>query len=343
MYSHVVQRSIHINCMPDNHEISILDSDPMLYSLTFTLADNCNLHYLSIYLVSKLIKSPVDSIHGISIVAQQTRFNFVGLNSTRPGVMQINFGKNGEKNHNSTMRFTYGYGVNKASVHDDPKRMITKPFCNVMTTFVNEIHQIICRNRVTLGLQDADLSTPPNVLTFVLYYSIPGIKEKSLFEYHNDTVYSQCHEYLANQNKQRKNTATIVYTLGDERTIRWRRKVHNGKTWSVDKDYLKTMIVKNGIITAINPRDETPSPIDNSIEMVKYQHKVTTKKKCLLGIGLALRVSDTQYAHDNDNFLIDPPIVTPFDPNGLSETMYTEFDRDNFHRSVNDLFNNINL
>ena len=103
------------------------------------------------------------------------------------------------------------------------------------------------------------------------------------------------------------------------------------------------MVVKNGICMVVNPRDETPSPIKNSIEMVKYQHKVTTKKKCLLGIGLALRVSNTQYAHDNDNFLIDLPIVTPFDPNGLSETMYTEFDRDNFHRSLNDLFNNLNL
>ena len=86
------------------------------------------------------------------------------------------------------------------------------------------------------------------------------------------------------------------------------------------------MIVKNGICMVVNPRDETPSLIDNSIEMVKYQHKVTTKNKCLLGIGLGLRVSDTQYAHDNDNFLIDPPILTPFDPNGLSDAMYEEFD-----------------
>ena len=115
MYSHAAQRSIHTNCIHDNHEISILDSDPMLYSLSFTLADNCNLHYLLIYLVSKLIKSPVDSINGISIVAQQTRFNFVGLNSTRPGVMQINFGKDVEKSHNTTMRSTYGYGVNKTN------------------------------------------------------------------------------------------------------------------------------------------------------------------------------------------------------------------------------------
>ena len=72
----------------------------------------------------------------------------------------------------------------------------------------------------------------------------------------------------------------------------------------------------------VNPRDETPSPISNSTEMVNYQHKVITKKKCLLGIGLGLRVSDTQYAHDNDNIIIDPPIFTPFDRNGLSPAMY---------------------
>ena len=54
-------------------------------------------------------------------------------------------------------------------------------------------------------------------------------------------------------------------------------------------------------------------------------------------------MSDTQYAHDNDNFLIDPPILTTFDLNGLSDAMYEEFDRDKLHRSLNDLFNNLNL
>ena len=91
MYSHVVQRSIHTNCIQTNHEISILDSDASLHSVLFILTDNCNLHTLSFYLVSKLIKLPVDSINGISIVAQQTRFRFVGLNSTRPAVMQMSF------------------------------------------------------------------------------------------------------------------------------------------------------------------------------------------------------------------------------------------------------------
>lgn len=42
LYSYIVQSSIHTNCIQDNHEISILDSDPMLYSLSFTLDDNCN-------------------------------------------------------------------------------------------------------------------------------------------------------------------------------------------------------------------------------------------------------------------------------------------------------------
>ena len=53
------------------------------------------------------------------------------------------------------------------------------------------------------------------------------------------------------------------------------------------------MIVKDGIFMVVNPRDETPSPIKKYVEMIKYQHKVTTKEKYLLGIGLRLRVSDT--------------------------------------------------
>ena len=96
------------------------------------------------------------------------------------------------------MRTTYGHGVHKQTVTDDPERMITKPFCNVMTNSANMIHQIICKNSDMLGLQNADLSTPFNVVTILLYYSIPGIKEKSILDYHNDIVFSQRHECLAN-------------------------------------------------------------------------------------------------------------------------------------------------
>ena len=54
-------------------------------------------------------------------------------------------------------------------------------------------------------------------------------------------------------------------------------------------------------------------------------------------------MSDTQYAHDNDNIIIDPPILTPFDEDGLAPAMYEQFNRDELHQRLNHLLNNLNL
>ena len=118
-----------------------------------------------------------------------------------------------------------------------------------MTKFANLIHQIIVQNNVKLGLQDADLSTVFNVCSILVYYSMPGIKVKSTLGYHSDIKHGRNHQYLPRQNSQRKNTPTVVFSLGEARKLEWIRSAYNGKPWEIDKEFAHSMEIK--IVTGL--------------------------------------------------------------------------------------------
>ena len=71
-----------------DYDICILRRDPAYSSICLCMKSNPKLLYLSCSIMKKLITSPIDSKCGISIVAQQTRFKYEGLNIKRPGVLQ---------------------------------------------------------------------------------------------------------------------------------------------------------------------------------------------------------------------------------------------------------------
>ena len=158
------------------------------------------MYYLSSSVAKELVKAPLDSIHGIPVVAQQTRLKWVGLNVTRPAVLQIDYGMNVSTCDGHTMRNTYGYGLSIPN-SNDARKQATKPYCPKMTKFSNFIHQIVVQNNVKLGSQDADLSTVFNVCSILVYYSIPGIKAKSTLGYHSDIKHGRknCKEKIHQQ------------------------------------------------------------------------------------------------------------------------------------------------
>ena len=121
-YPHVGQPS-NITCMYSTlqHEICIIDSPSPMKSTSFTFINDTELYDLSSSLAKKLVKAPLDSIHGIPIVAQQTRLKWVGLNVTRPAVLQIEYGMNVSSCNGHTMRNTYGYGLSTLNINDPRK------------------------------------------------------------------------------------------------------------------------------------------------------------------------------------------------------------------------------
>ena len=96
--------------------------------------------------MDKLINSPVNSIHGISIVACQSMGNPIMLNVTKPAVLQQYYGVDIEdKDQHVVLKATFGFlkGLNKAGI--GPHRYTLKSFDNnlhAISTCVMKILQI---------------------------------------------------------------------------------------------------------------------------------------------------------------------------------------------------------
>ena len=83
---------------------------------------------LSRNVLDKLIMSKIDSLCGISIVAEQPMNNPIMLNITRPAVLRQYYGCDmGSPRNKIIKRATYSY---KSYVGTDPSKFITKPFDN---------------------------------------------------------------------------------------------------------------------------------------------------------------------------------------------------------------------
>ena len=216
---------------------------------------------------------------------------WVGLNVTRPAILQIDYGMNVSSCDGHTMRNTYGYGLS-ISNRNDPTKQATKSYSPKMTKFASLIHKILVRNQDKLGLQGADLSTVFNVCSILIYYSMPGIKDKSVLGFHPDIKHGKNHKYLRRQNSQRKNTPTVVFSLGDGRKLKWIRRVHNGKTWQIDKDFDHCMEINECYGVVVNPIDETPKVNSVTMEVEQFLHGVPNNPKDMLSFGFALRVTD---------------------------------------------------
>ena len=105
------------NCVCD---LSIIHSRQFKFNILNILRD------LSRSVLDKLILSKIDSLCGISIVAEQPMNNPIMLNITRPAVLRQYYGCDmGSPRNKIIKRATYGY---KSHVGTDPSKFITKPF-----------------------------------------------------------------------------------------------------------------------------------------------------------------------------------------------------------------------
>ena len=84
---------------------------------------------------------------------------------------------------------------------------------------------------------------------------------------------------------QEVNTPTVVLSLGDTRTLRWKRrhlfpKLHDSKVcrnnmvniWHDDLSQDASFELKNNTFTGINPGDENPRLVKNDFMRSQYMH-----------------------------------------------------------------------
>ena len=278
--------------------------------------------------------SPINSRHGISVVGQKTRFNYENLNVCMPQVLQQHYGQDNRVNEYTSIRNTYGYNITRKTVISDPSRIFTKPFGTSMATMANMFHKVLCSNKDELNLNNVDLSTVFNHCSILVYYSIPSVKEVSSMGWHADITHDADGKYQASQNSQRINTPTVVYTLGDERTLNWRRRLWSNKKVLMDKLFKHAMNLPEGSAVLINPLDETPKPMTNSDSNEQFVHGNVKVRKGKMSICLAFRVVDYVNLYDNNNNLIHPTHVPFLD----FAALYKDFDCNDYQTLLREAF-----
>ena len=138
-----------------------------------------------------------------------------------------------------------------------------KPFSRELEKMASYLKVLLNQNSFLYGLEEVDLIHDFNSCAVLLYHSLEDIKSGSSIEWHCDTKYKPDGTY-SKGNTIMYNTPIVIVTIGENRTLCWRKHVRqkqpkSSSKWTVDK-HVQHMELDEYSICIINPSDEKPHP-----------------------------------------------------------------------------------
>ena len=223
-----------------NIDIEKLDiiSNNSFNSLVIQFPNHTTLSNASRHIIDKLICSPLNSINGIRLSLDTPLNNPPMLNILRPVVLRQYYGlnvKDVSTQNNSVERYTYGSGTGTSTVGINPNNFVTREMTEDMKSMSVELKELLMKNKSFFKLDDANLDLPFNHCTALVYYAGESLKKHAKMGMHSDCVYSVHNGcYIEKDNSQAQNTPTVIYSLGDTRSLHWirrqRKATTNGRT-----------------------------------------------------------------------------------------------------------------
>ena len=267
-------------------------------------------------IIDQLICSDINSAHGIRLSLDTPLNNPPILNLLRPAVLRQYYGLNVVDQRgisNGVRRYTYGSGTGSSSVGMDPRNFATRMMTEEMLSLSQELHNLLLKNRSYFKLEDMDLTLPFNHCTVIVYYAGEYLKESSKLGIHSDCVYSArdgC--YVKKDNSQIQNTPTVIYSLGDTRTLHWKRRRRltksNGRTvWDSDIEFSAEYELSHDSVTIVNTLDEDPEHVSEDGSQYQYQHGNVNVSKDKFCVGIVFRTVHTTDVYDDSSDLMIPP------------------------------------
>ena len=182
-------------------------------------------------IVGTLLKSPIDSPEGITLTADRPYQKKACINITRPAVLRTYYGTTTRAISATKLeRITYGSTDLSGSLSMDPRSFCTKPMSTEMHEFGKSL-KAYATNKLKMQHKSTDILKYAefNHCTILIYNPhISNINSK--LPYHCDCIYDTNGHFNYNKNTQGINTPVLVYTLGNSRTLYFRkRKVIMGK------------------------------------------------------------------------------------------------------------------
>jgi len=258
------------------------------------------------------------------------------LNLNRPAVIRQYYG---EVNKINNKRITYGASksLGTISVGTDPHNFITRKMTYHMQLLSHQLNNILKINRARLNLMDCNIDNCFNHCTVLLYYSDDNDNRSSSMGYHSDCTYRLDNgKFDCTRNSQVVKTPTVVYTLGDSRTLNWKRrhqvKGESGRNiWCKDNAWSASYDLFEGSVTIINPNDEDPCSDKNMADLSQYQHGGVSVKGSQLSVGLVFRLVDYETSY---NEITDRMITSKLKVENEYDKLYDTFDSDLFHSKL---------
>ena len=291
-------------------------------------------------IINKLFHSPINSLNGISIVAEKPMNNPIMLNSTRTAVLRQMYAKNCCANHNndSVLRYTYGYMNGKNPAGTDPAKYVTKPFDSNMDALSDNLHHHLLFHQNNLNFVKLDLSKKFNHCTLLVY-------NKSKMGFHTDFKYNKKGEYISSINSQVEDTATVIVTLGHDMLLHWRRRLKNSidskgirNNWIIDTSWCGSMLMSPSFITVLHALDEKRRKLHNTIYDVQYHHGNVVVPEDSMSIALVFRVVEEHHCYDIvTNCMINNNLHTEKDwliRVRTREELYSQFDELKYHKHM---------
>ena len=203
------------------------------------------------------------------------------LNILRPAVLRQYYGLNVRdtfKSNDGVERYAYGSGTGTSTVGIDPNNFVTREMNEDMKLMCVELKELLTKNKSYFKLDDANLDLPFNHCTVLLYYAGDSLKKHARMGKHSDCVYSvQNGCYVKKDNSQVQNTPTVIYSLGDTRSLHWTRRkrtaTSNGRhVWECDQDFKSEYPLSTDSVTIVNTLDEDPEYTSLDGSKYQYQH-----------------------------------------------------------------------
>lgn len=252
-----------------------------------------------------LLMSEFDSHQGIPVESNQPLGSPSPLiNLTRPAVLRIYYGlpKSSTKTLNS-IRPTYGPISTSSSVGMDPHNFTTKAMSLTLFRIGEQLRCFLKRqcNEDVIKY----LSNEFNHCTVLIYSgeNNNGLSNSSL-AFHSDCTFDHSGNYLKGRNSQKENTCVAVLTLGDSRTLHFKKRIameskSGRRKWVHTVDEGQNFVLKDNSVFMLDPTDEKPCLRSGDDYVSQYVHggvKITNKND--LSIAFAFRVVCVDHEYD---------------------------------------------
>ena len=252
-----------------------------------------------------LLLSAFDSLQGIPVQANQP----LGckepvINLTRPAVLRVYFAvsKRSTKSLN-IIRPTYGPISTASSVGMDPHNFTTKAMSlnlyNISEYLRKKMMEINCSE------QPFPLTEEFNHCTVLIYSgSNNNGCSNSLLSFHSDCTFDHNGNYIPYRNSQKKNSSVLVLTVGDCRTLYFKKRIviestTGRKRWKITDDTAVSFRLENNSVFLLHPQDEIPILREGDDLMSQYVHGgVKINNENDLSIAFVFRVVSVDREYD---------------------------------------------